>query len=142
MRPHYQRLIFISILIAVIALASFLILRALNQNIVFFQTPSTLATSTIKKGAPIRLGGLVVEDTLKREGQYAEFIISDGQAEMMINYEGLLPDLFREGQGIIAQGIYENNEQFTATQILAKHDENYIPRELVEALKENGQWQE
>ncbi len=140
MSAKHQRLIFIAVLIAVVALASFLILRALNQNIVFFQTPSMLKENNISFGKPIRLGGLVQENSVQQIGNVTEFIITDGIAEMMVRYQGLLPDLFREGQGVIAQGIYDDAEIFTATQILAKHDENYMPRELVESLKETGQW--
>ncbi|MCH9852477.1 MAG: cytochrome c maturation protein CcmE [Alphaproteobacteria bacterium] len=142
MSAKHQRLIFIAVLIAVVALASFLILRALNQNIVFFQTPSMLQENNIPFGKPIRLGGLVVTDSVQKSGNRTDFIITDGIAQMMVRYQGLLPDLFREGQGVIAQGIYDDAEIFTATEILAKHDENYMPRELVESLKETGQWKE
>ena len=142
MSAKHQRLIFITVLIAVVALASFLILRALNQNIVFFQTPSMLQENKIPFGKPIRLGGLVVDGSVQQSGNRTDFIITDGIAQMMVRYQGLLPDLFREGQGVIAQGIYDNADIFTATEILAKHDENYMPRELVESLKETGQWKD
>ena len=138
-----QRLIFILLLLSVTAIACILILRALNQNIVFFVTPSDINAGEIVAGQNIRLGGLVVEDSIsKNDDNSVSFMITDGSHAMQIRYQGLLPDLFREGQGIVAQGRYTQDEFFDAEIILAKHDENYMPRELVDRLKENGQWQD
>ncbi len=141
-KAKQQRIIFIVILLSVVGFASFMILRALNQNIVFFLTPTLFHESETKPGQAIRLGGQVLAGSLHRSGQVSDFTLSDGTHQVAIRYHGLLPDLFREGQGIIAQGVYQGVMPFQADSILAKHDENYIPRELVDTLKANGQWQE
>lgn len=125
----------------VAALATTLILTALRDQIVFFFSPTELAQRPELAGDAIRVGGLVQEGTLQVEGENARFAITDGETELLISFTGILPDLFREGQGVIAEGAQQANGEFAATNVLAKHDENYIPKEVAATLKEDGLWQ-
>ena len=128
-------------LAVVLALAMTLILVALRDQIVFFYSPSDLEERAVAAGTPIRLGGLVKEGSIVKQGAANEFIVTDGGAEMPVRYVGILPDLFRDGQGVVAEGTIGSNGVFAASNVLAKHDENYMPKEVVEALKERGEWQ-
>ena len=116
----------------------FLVLSALQDNIVLFFTPSEL-TPEKTKARQLRIGGLVEEGSVQIDGLEARFSITDSAAVVRVFYNGALPDLFREGQGIIAQGRFEDNI-FRAENVLAKHDETYMPREVAESLKEQGVW--
>jgi cytochrome c-type biogenesis protein CcmE len=135
-----KRLALIAGLALVLALATTLVLVALRDQIVFFYSPSDIAAREVAPGQPIRLGGLVKQDSWLREGQDNRFIITDGARDVAASYVGILPDLFREGQGVVAEGSLGPDGAFTATNVLAKHDENYYPKEVVEALKESGEW--
>ncbi|MGV8855315.1 MAG: cytochrome c maturation protein CcmE [Devosia sp.] len=135
-----KRLAVIVALALVLALATTLVLVALRDQIVFFYSPTDVMTRHVAEGQPIRLGGLVKDASWVRDGQDNIFVITDGATEMTAHYIGLLPDLFREGQGVVAEGSIGPNGQFNATNVLAKHDENYIPKEVVEALKASGEW--
>ena len=135
-----KRLALIAGLAVVVALATTLVLVALRDQIVFFYSPSDIMAREVAPGQPIRLGGLVKEDSWVREGQDNRFVITDGAEDIAANYVGILPDLFREGQGVVAEGSLGPDGSFTATNVLAKHDENYFPKEVVEALKESGEW--
>lgn len=126
---------------AVLAVAAGLILYALNDEIVFFQSPSDVAEHTIPHGQRIRLGGLVKDGSIDRQGETVRFVVTDGAADLAATYTGILPDLFREGQGVVAEGSVGDDGIFHADTVLAKHDENYMPKEVVEALKERGEWQ-
>ena len=119
--------------------AVWLVLSALQENIVLFYSPSELSEAQ-KSARQLRIGGLVEDGSVAIDGLVARFAIGDGDAVVSVIYEGALPDLFREGQGIIAQGRFEG-DVFTATSVLAKHDENYMPREVADSLKEKGVWQ-
>lgn len=141
MTRKQKRLAIIAGLGAVLAIAATVIFVALRDQIVFFYSPSEIHEKAIAAGTPIRLGGLVKEGTWKRVGETSDFVVTDGQTEMATHYVGLLPDLFREGQGVVIEGSVTPAGTFAATNVLAKHDENYMPKELVEELKKRGEWQ-
>lgn len=126
---------------AVLAVALGLILFALRDQIVFFYSPSDIQEKNVAVGTAIRLGGLVKEGSVVKTGQETAFVVSDGQAEMTARYSGILPDLFKEGQGVVVEGALTADGSFAATNVLAKHDENYMPKEVVDALKARGEWQ-
>jgi cytochrome c-type biogenesis protein CcmE len=125
-----------------LGLSAYLVLSALNDSIVFFYSPSDVAENSVEPGQRFRLGGLVSEGSVKRlaDGK-VEFEIGDGNAILKVSYAGLLPDLFREGQGIVAEGTLDPAGRFVADTVLAKHDENYMPREVADSLKKQGVWQ-
>jgi cytochrome c-type biogenesis protein CcmE len=135
-----KRLAVIGGLAIVVALATTLVLVALRDQIVFFYSPSDIATRELAVGQSVRMGGLVKDGSWVREGNNNAFVITDGAADLAASYTGILPDLFREGQGVVAEGSLLPDGTFLATNVLAKHDENYIPKEVVEALKANGEW--
>ena len=118
-----------------------LVLAALDQNLSYFYSPSDIAEAP--RGRPIRLGGLVEEDSLERQtdGVTVTFRVTDLANSIAVTYQGLLPDLFREGQGVITEGTLGPDGVFVAREVLAKHDETYMPREVADALKKSGQWQ-
>jgi len=140
MSRRQRRLVLIGIALFVLALAAALALSALRDNIVFFHSPSEIAQKKIEPGTRIRIGGLVKEGSVKREGLEARFEVTDGGASLPVTFTGMLPDLFREGQGVVAEGALQTNGSFRADTVLAKHDENYMPREVVDALKQQGVW--
>jgi len=135
-----KRLAVIGGLALVLALATTLVLVALRDQIVFFYSPSDIIAREVAVGQPIRLGGLVKEGSWLRDGQDNTFVVTDGATDVTAHYAGLLPDLFREGQGVVAEGSMGPDGAFIATNVLAKHDENYIPKEVVDALKASGEW--
>ncbi|MBE0581813.1 MAG: cytochrome c maturation protein CcmE [Devosia sp.] len=135
-----KRLAVIAGLAVVIALATTLVLVALRDQIVFFYSPSDVIARQVPAGTPIRLGGLVKDGSWVRDGQDNSFVVTDNVNEITARYTGILPDLFREGQGVVAEGSLGPDGQFMATNVLAKHDENYVPKEVVEALKASGEW--
>lgn len=141
MTRKQKRLAIIAGLGAVLAISATLIFVALRDQIVFFYSPSEVQERSIAAGTPIRLGGLVKEGTWIKTGETSDFVVTDGQTEMAAHYVGLLPDLFREGQGVVIEGSVTPAGTFAATNVLAKHDENYMPKELVEELKKRGEWQ-
>jgi cytochrome c-type biogenesis protein CcmE len=126
---------------AVLIAATTLVLFALRDQIVFFYSPTEMREKAVAVGTPIRLGGLVKEGTLIKSGETNDFVVTDGESEMAVRYVGILPDLFKEQQGVVAEGSLEANGTFAATNVLAKHDENYMPKEVVESLKDRGEWQ-
>ncbi|WP_026380597.1 cytochrome c maturation protein CcmE [Afifella pfennigii] len=126
----------------VLAFAFGLVTYALNDQIVFFYAPSDVKEKGVEPGSRIRLGGLVEEGSLKRERDGAVFFsITDTANVVPVQYTGILPDLFREGQGVVAEGRFDASGAFTADNVLAKHDENYMPPEVADALKKQGVWQ-
>lgn len=141
MSRRRRRGLIIGGLFAVAALAVGLILISLNDNIVFFFSPTDARMAHFNSARKFRLGGLVVKDSLKREGKNISFAVTDGSETVPVRYQGALPDLFREGQGVVAEGRLENNI-FHAENVLAKHDENYMPREVADSLKKQGYWRE
>ena len=135
-----KRLAIIAGLGLVLALATTLVLVALRDQIVFFYSPSDVLAREVAVGHPIRLGGLVKEGSWVRAGQNNDFIVTDGATDVPARYVGILPDLFNEGQGVVAEGSMGPDGLFSATNVLAKHDENYMPKEVVDALKASGEW--
>ena len=140
MRRRDQRLMMIAIAGAVLVAAMALTFAGLRDAAVYFVSPSDLAEKA-QPGRRVRIGGLVVEGTLRRSDDGAMwFSVTDGVTSVEVRYEGLLPDLFREGQGVVAEGSWRPGQAFAAERVLAKHDETYMPREVAEALKERGDW--
>jgi cytochrome c-type biogenesis protein CcmE len=143
MTRRQRRLAFIVLALGVLGLALGLVLYAMRGSIVFFHTPAEIAAKRIQPGTRFRLGGLVKEGSIQRGlGQTISFEVSDGQTSVPVRYHGLLPDLFREGQGVVADGVLESSGAFRADTVLAKHDETYMPREVADALKKQGVWQD
>lgn len=137
--PKMRRGLGIAAIGAVLALAAALVLVALEDTVVYFYGPTDLKSKPLDDRR-IRVGGLVVEGSVAIDGIYARFDVSDGKSNVTVIYQGVLPDLFREGQGIIAEGSF-NGQRFKADSVLAKHDETYMPKEVAETLKEQGVWQ-
>ena len=141
MTRKQKRLSVIAGLGVVLALALGLILFALRDQIVFFYSPTEIHEKSVGAGTPVRLGGLVKAGTWKRSGDQNDFVVTDGTTDMTAHYTGILPDLFREGQGVVIEGAVATDGSFAATNVLAKHDEKYMPKELVDELKAKGEWQ-
>lgn len=142
MTRKQKRLASIGAIGVVLIAAVLLVLTALRDRIVFFYTPTEIVVDG--KAAPgqrIRLGGLVQQGSLEKDGDSVRFTITDTDKHVAVTYSGLLPDLFREGQGVVTEGALSSDGVFAADTVLAKHDENYIPREVADALKEKGVWQ-
>lgn len=128
---------------AVLALAAALVLFALRDQIVFFYSPSELAEKALAPGTRVRLGGLVADGSVIRGNDGSvSFAVTDTANSTHVDFRGVLPDLFREGQGVVAEGVVGANGAVTADTVLAKHDEKYMPKEVVDALKAQGVWQE
>ena len=139
MTPRQRRFLFIGLGLAAVSIATALVLNALNSNVMFFYSPSQVQAGEAPRQAAFRLGGLVESGSLKRgaDGLEMSFIVTDGAHSIPVTYRGLLPDLFREGKGVVVSGRM-NDKGFTATEVLAKHDENYMPPEAADALKKAG----
>ncbi len=138
-----RRLVLICVCGGVLVLAVGLILTAMSGSIVFFRSPSEVAAQGVGPGVRFRLGGLVEAGSIRRgPDQTIDFTVTDTNATVPVQYKGLLPDLFREGQGVVAEGRLEPGGLFRADTVLAKHDESYMPREVADALKAQGRWQE
>jgi cytochrome c-type biogenesis protein CcmE len=143
MTRRQRRLVLIGSALGVLALAVGLVLTAMKDSIVFFNSPTDLVEKHITPGARLRLGGLVKEGSVvKGENLAVRFAVTDGKSTVSVAYTGLLPDLFREGQGVVAEGTLGADGVFTAREVLAKHDENYMPPEVAKAIKEAGQWRD
>ncbi len=138
-----KRMIMVLAGLAGLFVAAGLVLSAFEENLTYFYSPSDLTTEDVPRDRNIRLGGLVAEDSVKRmdDGVTVQFVITDLSHQVQVTYRGLLPDLFREGQGVIVEGRY-GERGLIADEVLAKHDENYMPPEVAEALKKSGQWRE
>ena len=141
MTRKQKRLSIILGLAVVVTLAVALVLNALRDQIVFFYSPSELLARPDISGQAVRIGGLVEEGSWEKEGNTNVFSLTDGENKIIVTYENLVPDLFREGQGVIAEGHLNDDGTFLATNVLAKHDENYIPKEIEQTLKDQGHWQ-
>jgi cytochrome c-type biogenesis protein CcmE len=143
MTRKQQRLILIGSAVGVLAVAVGLMLNAFRDSIVFFNSPSDVLTKHVGPGTRIRLGGLVKTGSLVRaDGLRVHFEVTDGKSEIPVKYDGVLPDLFREGQGVVAEGTIDPSGTFDADTILAKHDATYMPKEVVDALKRSGHWKD
>ena len=139
MTAESQRLMFVAAGAVLLGIAAWLVSTALRDNIVFFFTPSEIDAQHYE-AKRLRVGGLVAAESLNIDGLIANFIITDDTAQIAVRYEGALPDLFREGQGVVAEGRFDQ-KRFIADTVLAKHDETYMPREIADKLKEQGVWQ-
>jgi cytochrome c-type biogenesis protein CcmE len=143
MTRKQRRLSLIGAALGVLALAVALVLGALKDSIVFFNSPTDVVEKQIKPGMRIRIGGLVKEGSVARGDSLAvRFEVTDGKSTVPVAYQGLLPDLFREGQGIVAEGALDPTGTFRADSVLAKHDETYMPKEVADALKKQGHWKD
>lgn len=140
MKPKHRRLTFVVIGLGLLGIAAALVLSAFRESIVFFHSPSELAEHANLADRRLRIGGLVEEGSVNRSGATVTFRITDLANAVTVAYTGILPDLFREGQGVVAEGHMKDGV-FVADQVLAKHDENYMPPEVADALKKSGQWQ-
>lgn len=141
MKPKHQRLVFVGVAIAIVGAAAGLMLNAFEDSVVFFHSPTDLVEKDIPTDRRMRIGGLVEDGSVAKPGDaVVEFRVTDTANAVPVVYRGLLPDLFREGQGVVAEGVFENGV-FKADEVLAKHDEQYMPPEVAEALKASGQWQ-
>jgi cytochrome c-type biogenesis protein CcmE len=128
---------------AVLGVAVALMLNALRDSIVFFNSPTDVVEKHVPSGTRIRLGGLVKDGSLERgDNMSVRFEVTDGKNGIPVNYQGVLPDLFREGQGVVAEGALDASGSFRADSILAKHDEKYMPKEVADALKRSGHWKD
>ena len=143
MTRKQRRLALIGTAAVVLAIATALVLFALRDSIVFFNSPSDIVAKQIKSGTRLRLGGLVAPGSMVRDNQLdMHFEVTDGNRSIKVAYHGILPDLFREGQGVVAEGVLEPGGAFRADTVLAKHDENYMPKEVADALKKQGHWKD
>src|SRR5512144_1003056 len=143
MTRKQRRIALIGSALGVLALAVGLVLNAMRDSIVFFNSPTDVVEKQIKPGARIRLGGLVKEGSVaRRENMAVSFAVTDGKNTIAVAYQGLLPDLFREGQGVVTEGTLDSSGTFKADSVLAKHDEAYMPREVADALKKQGHWKQ
>jgi cytochrome c-type biogenesis protein CcmE len=138
-----RRLLVVLIGLGMLGVATALVLAAFNDNLVFFMTPTDLATKGASASRRVRIGGLVEAGSVTHEanGRTVDFRVTDGNHAVPVTYTGLLPDLFREGQGVVAEGALAKDGVFRADSVLAKHDERYMPPEVAEALKRSGHWQ-
>ena len=136
MKPRYKRALFIIAALAVIGVAGVLILNALNSNIALYVTPSEVAAGKAPRDQAFRIGGMVKDGSLKRDGLTVHFVITDLVKDIPVAYTGILPDLFKEGKGAVVQGRINANGEFIASEVLAKHDENYMPPEAKHALEQ------
>ena len=143
MTKRNKRLIGVLALVVGVGVAAALGFTAFRKNMMYFYTPSDLVAGTVPIGASMQLGGLVEKGSVVRaEGLRVEFRVADCAKNVAVRYEGVLPDLFREGQGVVAEGVLEAGQNFRADSVLAKHDETYMPREVADSLKKQGHWQD
>lgn len=142
MRHRNRRLATIAVAGAVLVGAVALAMFAMKDALIYFYSPTEIAEEGVELGERIRVGGLVVEGSIQPgEGQHVAFRVTDTAHDILIEYEGILPDLFREGQGVVVEGAFQTAGVFSAETVLAKHDETYMPPEVAEALQESGVWQ-
>jgi cytochrome c-type biogenesis protein CcmE len=136
MKPRHKRMLAIAVGVVALGIATALVLAAFQKNLVFFFTPSQVAANEAPQGKTFRIGGMVLAGSLKREGVEVKFTVTDTAKSIPVVYSGALPDLFREGKGVVAQGQLGPDGVFRAREVLAKHDENYMPPEAAHALEQ------
>jgi cytochrome c-type biogenesis protein CcmE len=141
MTPKRQRLTLVLAAVFSVSFALFIIAKTFRDNLVFFRTPSEIYAKTIAPETLVRIGGLVEKGSIKKEDGKIFFSVTDLKKSLTVEYSGALPDLFREGQGVVTEGYYRDGV-FQATEVLAKHDEKYMPPEVARALKKSGRWHE
>jgi cytochrome c-type biogenesis protein CcmE len=137
-----RRLYFVLLGMLALGAATALVLTAVGDGMVYFYTPGDLQTKHVGPDRRVRLGGLVQKGSVIKDGSHVSFIVTDLTATVAVSYTGVLPDLFREGQGVVAEGKLDGQGTFQASEVLAKHDENYMPKEVADALKKSGHWQD
>ena len=137
MKPRHKRLILVLVALVLLGLGATFVLKAFRSNLVFFYTPTEVFAGHVPQGQAFRIGGMVLEDSLQRneDGVTVRFAVTDTMENVPVQYTGILPDLFQEGKGVVAQGRMDKQGIFVADQVLAKHDENYMPPEAAEALE-------
>ena len=141
MSLRFQRLLLILLTLVIMLSAVLLILYSVRENVSYFYTPSEIDKSEITINKIIRIGGFVENDSFNKISSSSfKFRITDEKASILVTFEGILPDLFREGQGAVIEGTFDNNDVFNATNVFAKHDENYLPASIKEDLKDTGYW--
>ena len=140
MKPRHRRMIWIFAGLGAMGVAVALVLNAFQSNLVFFYTPTQVAQGEVPKSKKFRLGGMVEDKSLKRvsDGVGVTFVVTDTARSIPVRFNGILPDLFKEGRGVVAQGQLNDDGSFVASEVLAKHDENYMPPEAAEALRKAG----
>ena len=131
------RFLFVSTILLILILTVFLVLKSLEENVVYFQSPSEIKSLTELTNNKIRVGGMVKKNSISMNSNQVNFIITDFKNEINVTYSGAVPNLFEEGKGVVAEGVLKDRNFFSATKILAKHDENYMPPEVKAALEEN-----
>lgn len=141
MTRKQQRFTFIIIGLALLGLAIGLILTAMEDGISFFKTPTQILTEKTDGNKRLRIGGLVINGSVKHEGELLKFELTDNESDLQVQYKGVVPDLFKEGQGVVLDGYLNQDKIFLADSLLAKHDENYMPKEVADSLKQQGHWQ-
>jgi cytochrome c-type biogenesis protein CcmE len=138
-----RRIAFVAALVLASAGAAALVLTALKDNVLYFYSPSDVETRHVQPGVNFRIGGLVATHSVRHAADAGiTFTVTDGKSSVPVSYRGVLPGLFREGQGVVALGALDDAGTFAATEVLAKHDEKYMPPEVVDALKRSGRWKE
>lgn len=142
MTRKQRRLYFVLLGLLALGAATALVLTAFNDTLVYFYSPSDLQTKHVGPDRRVRIGGLVEKGSVAKDGSTVTFKVTDMSASLNVTYIGVLPDLFREGQGVVAEGRLDPQGVFHAQEVLAKHDENYMPKEVADALKKSGHWQE
>ena len=142
MTPRHRRIAIVGGIVCAVGVATALVLNAFQSNLVFFYSPTQVAAREMPAGRSFRLGGLVESGSVVRDGLVVRFVVTDTVKAVPVRYQGVLPDLFKEGKGVVAQGQVGADGVFVAREVLAKHDENYMPPEVAKALKESGRWNE
>ncbi len=143
MTRKQKRLAMIGAIGLVLTVAAGLILTALRDQIMFFRSPTEVVQGKVKPGEAFRLGGLVeAGSVIKEPNQFVRFTVTDGNSQVKVTHQGILPDLFREGQGVVTEGKLLPDGVFVASTVLARHDENYMPREVADSLKQQGHWKD
>ncbi len=142
MKRKHQRLLLVLVSLGLVGAGAALVLTAVEDSLVFFYTPADVAERNIGVDERFRLGGVVEEGSVEQSGSITRFRVTDFTGTLTVSFNGVLPDLFREGQGVVAEGNLEHDGSFTASQVLAKHDETYMPKEVADALKNAGHWQD
>jgi len=138
MKARHKRLTIIAVSVVGFTVAALFVLNALRSNLVFFYSPTEILEGKAPRERQFRVGGLVEKGSVKKNGAEVDFIVTDLKTRIAVHYEGILPDLFREGQGVVAQGRLVADNRFVADDILAKHDENYMPPEVADALERSA----
>ncbi|MEO0034770.1 cytochrome c maturation protein CcmE [Phaeospirillum tilakii] len=140
MNRKQRRLYFVLLGLLALGAAATLVLTAISDSLVYFYTPSDLVSKQQPEGRRMRIGGLVQEHSVIRDGERVAFVVTDLRHSLPVRYAGVLPDLFREGQGVVVEGRLGADGTFQASEVLAKHDEKYMPKDVADALKKSGQW--